>query len=65
MNIYDDVFGGVLQNLEQAEQAIEGEKFDPRGPFVNGCDLDWNMDDKALEEIYNYGAEPFTIGRRG
>lgn len=64
MNMFDAFFEKDLEALNKAEENIQGTKFDPRGPFVNGCDLDWN-DDKQVEELYEYGAEPSMIGRRG
>lgn len=58
MNMFDAFFEKDLEALNKAEQAIEGEKLDPRGPWVRGCDLDWT-DEEQADQLYEYGAEPF------
>ena len=64
MNMFDAFFEKDLEALDKAEENIQGTKFDPRGPWVKGEDLDWT-DERQAEELYEYGAEPFMIGRRG
>lgn len=56
--MFDVLFGGVLQDLEQAEAAIQGKEI-PKGPFINGEDLDWNDEELVKELTEEYGTDPF------
>lgn len=61
-NMFDKFFSGDLAALNKAEQSVQGVKVED--PFIKGEDLDWN-DEKQVEELYEYGAEPRMSGRRG
>lgn len=61
-NMFDKFFNGDLAALNKAEQSVQSTKVED--PFIKGEDLDWN-DEKQVEELYEYGAEPRMNGRRG
>ena len=55
-NMFDKFFSGDLAALNKASEAANAVKVDE--PFIKGEDLDWN-DEKQVEELYEYGADPF------
>ena len=62
-----DLIGGVIQNLEECEKAIQGVQIE--SPFINGCELDWNDEDQvnSIMECYDdndLGVDPFAARRR-
>lgn len=66
MNMFDEMFGESLQNLEEAQVDAQGYRLDPKGPFIKGEDLDYlGMSDQEVEELYEYGIEPQLVSRRG
>lgn len=61
-NMFDAFFEKDLEALNKAEENIQGNKLEDKGPFVMGYELDWT-DEKQAEELYEYGADPFR-GRK-
>lgn len=61
MTMFDELFGESLEQLNKAEDSVKNKNI---GPFVNGCDLDWN-DEELVNELMGseMGAEPQKLRR--